>query len=83
MSLTMRAVEAEAWKALDTALQATRAPCAGDNAFIQDTFTEDEKTRLRAICGSCPIVSLCDDYARHVTAGFWAGKQRGFKKGNS
>lgn len=83
MTLSMRGREAEAWEALNTALQATQAPCTGDDAFIQDTFTDAVKTRLRAVCDSCPLFALCDEYGKHVTAGFWAGRQRGFKKGNS
>lgn len=37
--------------------------------------------KARAVCAECPVFVQCGDYARanHVTAGYWAGRHRGWR----
>lgn len=63
---------------LTKAMETTPPSCADDPRFIADRFTDTETTTLRRVCRSCPLITLCADYARLglVDAGFWAGKDR-------
>lgn len=72
----MKATERTAWEALQAALTRHTPRCAGDDRFIADDLPDREETYMRRICDRCPITDLCDAYAAHVKAGFWAGRNR-------
>lgn len=72
----MKTDERAAWEALQAALTAYTPRCAGDTRFIADDLTDTEEAYMAGICDRCPISDLCDAYAAHVKAGFWAGRNR-------
>lgn len=49
--------------------------------FAADVIPPDVRAELRAICGSCPVLAQCREYAGQARprAGFWAGRHRGAK----
>ena len=69
---------AEAWAALQTAMESTPPACADEPEFTADRLSDDEIERCREICQGCKVLELCSQYATvaRPAAGFWAGKPR-------
>lgn len=72
----MTPLETTRWEALQAAIQRHKPECVGDTRFITDEPTEALQAVMADICERCPLFQYCDDYAEHVKAGFWAGKNR-------
>lgn len=71
---------AEALHELTLALERTSAPCRDVEAFTADTLTPDEADDLAIVCGNCPALQPCGEYAAtaYPMAGFWAGHRAGW-----
>lgn len=62
--------------ALIAAMAHETPACDGIDAFTRDTFTDPDETELlRNICRSCPLLTLCETFARagRPSGGMWAG----------
>ncbi len=53
----------EAYTRLLDAIDRNTPACHGDDRFIADKLTPDEKEQLEAICWSCPVRGACAAYA--------------------
>lgn len=64
------------YRALLDARERIAPACDNDRRFTADTRTEHDAEQMRRLCRSCPLVTLCDAYARRARpdAGFWAGR---------
>jgi len=51
-----------------------------DLPWTLDRPGPQERAQMAALCGSCPVLGECRDFAIHarVTAGFWAGASCGW-----
>jgi hypothetical protein len=64
-----------AWDALATELQYVEPPCDGRALFTAARLTPEQRDACAALCATCPVFDLCENYATaaRVDFGFWAG----------
>ncbi|WP_053352228.1 hypothetical protein [Leucobacter musarum] len=69
----MKPAAAVAWNLLGEALDRATPLCAGNDKFIADTLTPDDRDALAAVCELCPIRHPCAAYAAAAkpTGAFW------------
>lgn len=79
MSAALKGAAADAYAALQQAMERANPLCRGDNRFIQDELTSEQKRDMAELCSWCPLLAQCTNFAPHADAGFWAGKWRAQK----
>lgn len=64
-----------AWDRLAEALMETSPDCEGDDRYITDINTADDKRVMWEMCSACPLLALCVDYASsdRPKGGWWPG----------
>lgn len=73
----MRPSAKPAWDRLAEALEETVPDCHDDDRYVADHLDKGDKKIMGQICGACPLLDLCMDYALsdRPRGGWWPGVQ--------
>lgn len=72
----------DAYGALISAMEKTVPKCRDSLSFTEDNPSKLNAAKMAELCGACPLLDLCKEYAQleRPKAGFWAGRQYPTKK---
>lgn len=71
----MKPAAKPAWDRLTEAMQNIEPHCAGDERYIADLLENGDQRIMGQICGACPLLFHCTDYALtdKPKGGWWPG----------